>query len=205
MRLRRLALPALICTLAAGGTVAFALQSDPRVGNATGHPVAKVPDAVVSHFSAFGQTRSSSDSLGSASRGIYDTGVVPEEGLAIDKSQRAHAPRGRKAWIAPTNDGLCLLVLPEGAVGVGGTCSSATSAVEGNALVTVAASANDVEVYGVVPDGVSSVDLILQDGSSRTLPVSDNTYSATADQPSVAVEFDGPHGHARVDARSYQG
>ena len=202
---QKFTVPLAICVVAVGATTAFALKSDPLTSKARGGPTATVPAPVVEHFGAFGQPRTAEDELGSASRGITESRVVPEEGVAIDKSQRAAAPSGTKAWIAPSDDGLCLLVLPEGAIGVGGTCSTAEAAVEGNTLVTMAASPNDVTVYGVVPDEVSSVDLVLRDGSSKTVPVEGNTYGATADQPTVAVEFETQDGRRRVDARSFSG
>jgi hypothetical protein len=170
-----------------------------------GGPVGAVPPDVRHAFGTFRAGRIAQDDLGSASRGLSDTFLVHEDGLAIAEARSAAAPAGARAWVAPSEKGLCLLILPKGAVGVGGACSTYAEAVDGTMVVTSSAERDSVEVYGVVPDGVPSVELVLDDGSTRTIRVERNTYGASADQPTAAIEFDGADGPHRVDAHSFRG
>lgn len=93
-------------------------------------------------------------------------------------------------WVAPRADGTqCLLAqLPE-ADGPAQTCASAERAIDGYFVMTQSRSATDTEIYGLLPDGVDSVDVALADGTTATLPVVSNAYLARFDQPTVSITW----------------
>jgi hypothetical protein len=76
-------------------------------------------------------------------------------------------------------------------------------ATEGKTFLTMERNGGtDVDVSGIVPDGVRTVELTLVDGRTSELPVTDNIYSATAPGPTRELTFTGPQGTVRVNVRS---
>jgi hypothetical protein len=67
-------------------------------------------------------------------------------------------------------------------------------------------SKDDVEIYGIVPDGVASVWVELADGSREKLSVSDNAYAARFSQATKRVEFEDANGETmNLSAESFSG
>jgi hypothetical protein len=109
-----------------------------------------------------------------------------EETLA---ASGAATPR-ELAWIAPRHDGTeCILGMSPGADGPGEVCGSAEQAVAGYLLTTTSWSDRDVEIVGLVPDGVATVVVQLRDGSGSELPVVGNVYAGRFEQHTDAVAF----------------
>jgi hypothetical protein len=119
-------------------------------------------------------------------------------------------PLGGVAEAAPADvyiaggvdDRICLIVLPPTPAGSGptGECQSASMAAEGRTFLTMERNGGaDVDVFGVVPDGVPTVKLTLADGRTSELPVIDNVYSATAPAPTRRLTFTGPQGTVRIN------
>ncbi|HZV76062.1 MAG TPA: hypothetical protein VFF79_20310 [Conexibacter sp.] len=55
--------------------------------------------------------------------------------------------------------------------------------------MTQSQSASDVELYGLLPDGVDAVTVTFADGSSTTLPVAANAYAARFAKPTASIAF----------------
>jgi hypothetical protein len=103
------------------------------------------------------------------------------------------------AWVAPRSDATqCLLPLQRGASGPAQACATVEQAREGYLLMTLSRSSEDVELFGLVPDGVDRVVVRLADSSSTELPVVENAYAAHLDQPTVSIAFTGPDGQERT-------
>lgn len=101
----------------------------------------------------------------------------------------AGTPEAR-LWVAPRNDGTqCLLAQPADAQGPAVVCSEVGVASDGYLLMTQSRSASDVELYGLLPDGVSAVEVSFVDGSSTTLPVAENAYAAHFAKATTSIAF----------------
>jgi hypothetical protein len=70
------------------------------------------------------------------------------------------------AWVTPGTGFVCI-------IGVGGTCGPNGAALSGHLLV-YGNDRNVETVFGLVPNGVNSVSVVLTNGSSETAPVVDN-------------------------------
>jgi hypothetical protein len=114
-------------------------------------------------------------------------------------SAREVARRGRaRLWIARSNDGgVCVLSFrPELALdpsryhAVSASCGSGEQLARGAAQVERAVGIGGPWlVSGVVPRAVTGVTLRLADRRERTVPVSDNSYSASVDRPVEGLAF----------------
>lgn len=178
------------------GTAMFALRSPAEVDrNASARPVAQIETDQQTFREQFAVMRTSPN-------------VLPHEWLIQDdkidrNSGREIAPTNDSAlrraggfpltsrlWIAQRSDGSeCLLAQPEGFQGPAQSCSTAKNALAGRMFMTQSRSRTDVEIYGLVPDGVDSVTIGFADGTSGQLPVSNNAYSAKFDRPTATVSF----------------
>jgi hypothetical protein len=138
---------------------------------------------------------------------VNSTAEAQEDGVNVDLARFAVQTHGYDVWIAPGSQGLvCLIVAPVNATGQaqtpdsGGPCRPATSASASAVHACDGPNCNDsfvpgqtvdngdlwldmnglVEpevIVGVVPDGNPSVTLKVADGSSETLPVTNNVYA----------------------------
>jgi len=119
--------------------------------------------------------------------------IVPASAAQLAKAG-ATAP-GAQLWVAPRDDGTqCLLAQPADAQGPAELCSTLDEADAGYLFMTQSKSASDVELYGVVPDGVDAVTVAFADGSSTTLPVASNAYAAHFDKPTASIAFTDANG-----------
>lgn len=143
----------------------------------------------------FAALRGSSEAIPAASV-IRDPGVdraaaheiIPASSSALAKVG-AEVPQAR-LWVAPRNDGTeCLLAQPADAQGPAQLCASREEAANGQLFMTQTMSASDVELYGMVPDGVDAVTVTFSDGASTTLPVSANAYAARFTKPTASIAF----------------
>ncbi len=89
------------------------------------------------------------------------------------------------AWIAESNNGgVCLLVSPhkpiKGHYPIGMSCGSSLTVTEGTYGELNEAGSAASTIVGVEPNGVTSVTVKLSNGTTKTLPVSDNAWALEA-------------------------
>lgn len=109
---------------------------------------------------------------------------------------------GGAVWLAPETDGsVCMITASRGELG-SGSCFGAAEAAVGPAPHLTIFAPNDIEVSGIAPDGVASVDLALADGTTQTLKVVNNVYTAAVVSATRSVSFEGPNGRRTVEAVS---
>jgi hypothetical protein len=130
----------------------------------------------------------------------HEVRLAPKDALAAAGA----APVRELAWIAPRYDGTqCILGMSPGADGPGEVCGSVDQAADGYLLTTTSWSDRDVEIVGLVPDGVETVAVSLRDGSRSELPVVANVYAGRFDQQTDAVTFtDASGGRHEIPIRS---
>jgi hypothetical protein len=88
-------------------------------------------------------------------------------------------------------DTVCVLILPPGADGPTGECLAPRLAEAGRLVMTLEhGGGEEVEIAGVMPDGVDRVTVTLASGARVELPVQDNLYSALMPGPTATTSFD---------------
>jgi hypothetical protein len=189
---------AMVCVLVATGC-----------GNtrAKPHPGTELPtNRARDRFGVFRRPVTPADAISRPGRGALEAAFGPRYGIDMDQARRVPAYSASvKVWLVPGRDGICTFVQHPYAEGPGGGCDPISKVETGVSATTVTASPDHVEVFGVVPDGVTEVQLSLADGSTETLQVNDNVYSALERSATKSVSFDAPTGHVTVDASSFTG
>lgn len=203
--LRRVVATALLAVVAGVALLAATTHADPagpKLDGAT--PAPFFPPAAATDRAAaeqagfaaqFAALRGAGDAIPAASI-IRDPGVDRGAAHAIAPASSetlaaagAAVPRA-DLWVAPRDDGTeCLLAQPADAQGPAELCASLDEAGSGHLFMTQSKSESDVELYGLVPDGVEAVTVTFADGSSTRLPVADNAYAARFAKPTATVAF----------------
>lgn len=132
---------------------------------------------------------------------------VPSE-WGIDPTSVHELPTAQsdpaRIWIAMSANGPCIIASPNRIPYLwhpnepgGGTCGGASGVgpsltFGGLARGNRSFSAGETLGIGMVPDGVQSVTLHRRDGSTESLPVSDNIYSFDSAGPTTLVTFAAP-------------
>jgi hypothetical protein len=157
-------------------------------------------------FGVFRRPVTPADAISRPGRGALEAAFGSRYGIDMDQARRVPAYSASvKVWLVPGRDGICTFVQHPYAEGPGGGCDPISKVETGVSATTVTASPGHVEVFGVVPDGVTEVQLSLADGSTETLQVNDNVYSALERSATKSVSFDTPTGHVTLDASSFTG
>jgi hypothetical protein len=204
MRTGRLLVLGLIGTALLTGAASGCGQSADSSPSA---PAATADSEAKRAFGVLRRARRAEDEMGPAARGVTDEGSLGRHHNVDPAEARRVAPAARtKVWVAPGDGSICLLNLPSGADGAATSCTPVDDAENGEGVVTVSYSKDQVDIFGIVPDGVDTVTLELADGTTQRLRVRDNVYFASAAAPSKTITFEDPAGKRRVvDAGSFTG
>jgi hypothetical protein len=188
-----------ICCIAVAATAVMATAGDrPSLPpmNAQAEGVGPVTGDL---YGVFASRRSSRDQLpGVDASGLRGDGSSMPLGIDAKYSHRSSSSRAHgNLWVAPAaNDSSCLLFMPESADAPAMSCGESKDVPNVNYTVS---SATDVDIYGLVPDGYSSVTISLADGSEVTADVSDNVFGAHATSLPTNADFQGENGGATID------
>ena len=159
-----------------------------------------VPAALAGAFGVLRRPRTPADDIGDPPDGVPPDQYIAQQTRRLPASPPAGGtamPFASDAFIAPGPRGTaCLLVIPLGADGPGGTCLAATEMLRGDAIWAVRAGGDLSEVIGLVPDGVRSV-RFRHSGGTSVLPVRDNTYGALFPGRPLRISYRAPDGRGR--------
>lgn len=170
---------------------------------------AEVDESLVAKFSVLSKPAARVSSMGEASE--HTSWADTTRAHELDPAENAAKFASEwQAWVAPgaTAGEICLLVLRSPAVGAGGGCDDLTTAANGTFVVTAGnADEGEVQLLGVMPDGVDHVVLTLKNGTEMRLPVVDNAYRAdvTSATKSVTFTLPGEREPTTIDALAYSG
>lgn len=78
--------------------------------------------------------------------------------------------------------------------GASGACVDNATFNKQGVVAVLGSGSGQVDVVGLVPDGVTSVGVALSNGSEQTLGVTDNGYSLYTSETPTSVSFAGPNG-----------
>jgi hypothetical protein len=161
--------------------------------------VTTISPTVSSSFSVLKGPATAADALPASFIATHQNSpLVGELGVNLKLAHLAHGVTDGTAWVVPGDSGVCLVVSRYGNAEItGAACEADASVIAGNTLLT-SGTPNGVAgefIAGLVPDGVASVSLQFADGSSETLAVHDNVYTAdvTKGSPST-LTFSGLNG-----------
>lgn len=155
---------------------------------------AAVPAGVREEFGVFRRPRASSDGLGRAQQGPALDEIYVDQTRAVKRGSAvpgvSKLADDSRVWVAAgTDDRVCLLTMAATSDGPASQCLTEDLIAAGKQLLTTEWSDTDVAAAGMVPDGVSTVLLLLKDGRVLTLPVRDNVYRARLDSGVRSVTF----------------
>jgi hypothetical protein len=199
-----LGIGALICLSA---VVALTIATVSRADTAAVEPAAvEVFPPVTSHAEAAAQWSSFAERF--AVLRISDAVAMPASSVIVDRGidrstvrviRSASAERlalagakpvSSQLWLAPREDGTeCILAQPRDAQGPAEICATLDGALAGHLMMTQTWTESDLEIYGLVPDGVHEVTVEFVDETSAVLPVVSNAYAAHLTKPTQAVVF----------------
>lgn len=198
LRLRRVAAVAAVTTATVGGSVFAVAQTRepaPNAADPTDRPQARaVPEQVVERFAVFRRAKRPADEL--PSRAGHDGGYGANPGLS---RLATTTPSGEKVFLVAANDGICLAT-PSGGMQLCGPLKEdpgATVAAAGFTACGPGVPAGRYRVFGVMSDGVASVDLVRPGGGKSTIPVEGNVWVAELSSREPAptrVRWNGPDG-----------
>ncbi|MBI4897599.1 MAG: hypothetical protein HY827_04440 [Actinobacteria bacterium] len=189
-----------IAVLAAIGVLAGVAIGAVSVGGTSVQPIAATKNVAPALAAGFGVFRRAVPTESGISTKQVET-VVATDGVAPQLAQRIGGTKSKAAvWLAPSTSGMCLLSLAPGDSGPAAACGPIDGRWRGQDVTTIHYAADDIDVIGVVRDGVKQVIVNFRDGSSMALPVQDNVYSVNVSKPPESVEFTGPNGAATIPA-----
>lgn len=147
------------------------------------------------HFAAFRRERRGDDAPPRAA----------VAGVAAGEARRLSPGSEVSVWLAPgPDDSSCKLVVFASGDGAQ-SCTPNDAIVEGKDVSAVTQIDGSVDIVGLVPDGIATVNLKFADGSVRELPVRNNVYADHGDQPTVSVTFADGGKMKTIPAQSLRG
>lgn len=163
-------------------------------------PERNVSSGLLRRFGVLGRTRRAAHGLGGRTEGIPTSAYYVEHMRVLAAASpvgTGAARRASEAFVAPGPRGrLCVLVIPPGFDGPGGTCVTRIEALTGGAVWAANAGGGRSEIVGLVPDGVGRVRL-RSSGALAILPVVANSYSAQIRGAPREVSYRERSGHVR--------
>lgn len=159
--------------------------------------------AVTANFSILATPQSATDTLGDRDQGGVAAHFYADQthlGAKLDPLRGPARAVPDDIYIAGgVGDTICLLALPQRAAGPTGQCVAPNVATAGRSVMTMEHD-SEIEIFGLVPDGVNEVGITLASGAAVSLPVRNNIYSALLPGAPATVGFDAAGQHIRVNA-----
>jgi hypothetical protein len=199
-----LALAATAGVILAGG-VAVALSAEPTrlpgpSATAQPSPASTVEPALTDAFGLLRRVRTAADVV----PGDIPVVLSPASGANLALARRVAGPEGTEAWVIPGNEAACILAQAS-RYGLGGAVCNPTAGARAGQLDVQSAS-NRLPgaelVAGLVPDGVSSVQLTLAGGGTASVPVRENVYLAVVRGAVASISARGAQGTLHAPAMS---
>jgi hypothetical protein len=166
----------------AGAGLAHSASAPQPAGAAT---VTAVPADLAAGFGVLRQAAQSRDALPVLAADLVAAGPGPSLGANPELARRGlHRSDGLDVYVIPARGWLCAAD-SEGH----GTCNRSAEALEGHVLGTMRLDANTARVWGLVPDGPRTLEILHADGSVGRTPVEGNAYAADTAADLSGVRF----------------
>lgn len=178
---------------AVGGPIAVNLaQADdpPPAPPTSSEPVAATP-AQKAAFSVLAGAASTADTDNDLVTALADEA---HRGFAPDDARVVGSTGTGPIWLVPANGALCLALQDTSDGSLGASCEPS------DAVITRGITVGDGStVYGLVPDGVTSVAVTDDNNSTTTIDLGSGSSVYTLDTGDVTVAVDGPSGLKSFD------
>jgi hypothetical protein len=126
--------------------------------------------------------------------GITRLADEAQRGFAPDDARVVGSTAAGPIWLVPANGALCLALQDTGDGSVGTSCEPSDAVIARGITV-----GDGSTIYGLVPDGVTSVDVTDDNNNTTTVGLSPGSSVYRLDTGHVTVAVDGPGGLASFD------
>jgi hypothetical protein len=110
--------------------------------------------------------------------------VMPQRVAGIEPAAAAYAGGTYPAWVVPGTSKVCLVAGSTGPTSVpGSTCAELAWAEQHGLAIVTEDSMGTPVVFGLAPNGNTSVEVTETDGSTRSVPVANNVYEIVGGSP----------------------
>jgi hypothetical protein len=183
---KRLAAALAIAAVGGPAIVTLAQADDPPPAPPTSTEPVPATEAQKTAFAVLAHAPSTADTANDLVTALADQA---QRGFAPDDARVVGSTATGPIWLVPANGALCLALQDTGDDSIGTSCEPS------DAVVTRGITVGDgTKVYGLVPDGVTSV--AVTDGAApmSTVGLVSGTSVYTLDTGEVTVSVDGPGG-----------
>jgi hypothetical protein len=192
------AMSAVGALLAVTAVVALADEAEPTATPAEGvEQITTVEPAAEAAMEALEQVRTAADALPADVAEHYDQRAP--FGANPGLSRRLIANTTNSVYVVPADDRLCVaLTIGQGA---GMTCPLTSEVADGLAGPATASLDGDIAIFGLVPDGVESIDVNTGETDTTQVETTDNAYYTVLPQGAVlrSVSYTGPSGEVEFE------
>lgn len=158
--------------------------------------IESVPADLAAGFGVLRRAAGADDALPPRPAGLVSSGLGSSLGANADLARLALRRRdGLDVYAIPARGWLCAAD-NEGH----GTCNRSAEALTGRVLGTAALEPGTVRVWGLVPDGPTTLEVLHVDGSIDTTPVRGNAYAADTASDLSGVRFTDAEGEHTIPA-----
>lgn len=120
--------------------------------------------------------------------------VMPQSVAGVDPAAAVYAGGTYPAWVVPGASKVCLVAGSTGPTSVpGSTCAQLAWAEQHGLAIATESSTGTPVVFGLAPNGNTSVEVTETGGSTRSVPVANNVYEIVGGSPK-AVKLKGLSG-----------
>ena len=186
MKISKRMVAALVVAAVSGPAAVMAVADDPPPAPPTSTEPVAATEAQITAFAVLARSASPADEENDRVARLADEA---ERGFDADGARVVGETDAGPIWLFPANGALCLALEDTSDDSIGTACEPSESVIARGITI-----GDGTHVYGLVPDGVASVDVTDANEDTTTLPLSSGSSVYTLGTDPVTVEVDGPDG-----------
>jgi hypothetical protein len=188
---KRMAAALTLAALGGPALVTLAQADDPSAAPPTSTTPVPATHAQKTAFAVLDRAASTADTANDLVTALADEA---ERGFAPEDARVVGSTSDGPIWLVPANGALCLALEDTGDGSLGATCEPS------EAVITRGITVGDqATVYGLVPDGVTSVDVTDSASTTRAVDLDPGDSVYRLNTGNVTVTVDGPGGMTSFD------
>jgi hypothetical protein len=188
---KRLAAALAIAAVGGPALVTLAQADDPPPAPPTSSGPVAATHAQKTAFAVLDRAPSTADTANGLVTQLADEA---QRGFAPDDARVVGSTADGPIWLVPANGALCLALQDTGDDSLGASCEPSEDAIGRGITV-----GDGTTVYGLVPDGVTSVDVTDDNSTTTTVDLDPGDSVYRLDTGHVTVTVDGPGGLTPFD------
>lgn len=166
--------------------ITLAQADDPPPAPPTSTEAVPATQAQKTAFAVLGQAPSTADTANDLVTQLADQA---QRGFAPDDARVVGSTATGPIWLVPANGALCLALEDTSDGSLGASCEPSGTVITRGITV-----GDGTTVYGLVPDGVTTVDVTDGTSATTTVGIASGSSMYTLDTGDVTVALDGPGG-----------